>query len=254
MNPTQWAAAGAIGLFFAMLACLEAGFRVGQRSSVAFPEQGHEGISDIGAAVFALLGLLLAFSFAGGISRLDARRQMIVQEANAISAAYSRLDLLPTDDQPEMRRLFRKYLDSRLHAYEEAEEESTTVMQVAQLQQEIWSHAVAATRADPSLKLLLLPAINQMTDLTTMRTIAGRTHLPGLILALMTVVALLSALVAGYTMSKRNRRSWFHALIYAGVIAITFYVVLDLEYPRAGGFIGLETADQALRELRGSMH
>jgi len=257
MNPQQWAIAGAVGLFFAMLACLETGFRVGRRSSVPFPELVHEGVSDVGAAVFALLGLLLAFSFAGGLSRLDVRRQMIVQEANAIGGAYSRLDLLPTDDQPEMRRLFREYLDTRLQAYEKSEEETTTVTQhVQELQQEIWSRAVAASRADPSLKLsmVLLPAINQMNDVTTMRTIAARTHLPGLILALMTAAALLSALVAGYTMSKRKSRSWFHALIYAGVVAITFYVGLDLGYLRAGGFIALESAARAMRQLRESMH
>lgn len=37
-------------------------------------ESAHEGIGTIEAAVFALLGLLLGFSFAGGTSRLDARR------------------------------------------------------------------------------------------------------------------------------------------------------------------------------------
>ena len=257
MNPAHVAFFVSGGLFLGILVCLELGYRVGQRGSAKNPETAHEGIGVLEAAVFALLGLLLAFSFAGGTSRLDTKRQLIVQEANAIGGAYSRLDLLPTDDQPEMRRLFREYLDTRLQAYEKSEEETTTVTQhVQELQQEIWSRAVAASRADPSLKLsmVLLPAINQMNDVTTMRTIAARTHLPGLILALMTAAALLSALVAGYTMSKRKSRSWFHALIYAGVIAITFYVVLDLEYPRAGGFIGLESADRAMRQLRESMH
>jgi hypothetical protein len=58
------------------------------------------------AAVFALLGLLLGSSFAGGTSRLDARRELILQEANAIDTAYLRLDLLPSTEQPEMRRCF----------------------------------------------------------------------------------------------------------------------------------------------------
>ena len=46
-------------------------------------------------AVFALLGLLMAFTFSGAYSRFDVRRQLIVQEANAIGTAYLRLDLLP---------------------------------------------------------------------------------------------------------------------------------------------------------------
>ncbi len=83
------------------------------------PELRHtEGIGPIEASVFGLLGLLLAFSFAGGTSRLDTRRQLIVEEANAIGTAYLRLDLVAVANQPEMRRLFREYLDSRLRVYE----------------------------------------------------------------------------------------------------------------------------------------
>ena len=253
-----WAMASSIGLFLGMVACLEMGFRVGSRSSATSPELAHEGLGAIEAAVFALLGLLLAFSFAGGMSRLDARRQMIVREANSISSAYSRLDLLSAKDQPQMRRLFREYLDTRIQAYEDHSEQvaaAQSVARVAQLQQEIWSQAVAASRTDASQNIgrLLLPAINDMTDLTTMRFIVSRTHLPGLISALMISVALLSALLAGYAMSKRKSRSWFHALLYAGVIAITFYTVLDLDYPRSGGFIRLDAADLALRGLRDSI-
>src|SRR5262249_12777640 len=114
MNPAHWAAALSIGLFVGIVACLEVGYRVGRHSSEKNPESAHEGIGVIEAAVFALLGLLLGFSFAGGTSRLDTKRQLIVQEANAISTAYLRLDLLPASNQPEMRRLFREYLDARL--------------------------------------------------------------------------------------------------------------------------------------------
>ena len=74
-------------------------------------DSAYEGIGAIEASVFALLCLLLGFSFAGGTSRLDSRRQLIVEEANAIGTAYLRLDLLVTEGQLEMRHLFREYLD-----------------------------------------------------------------------------------------------------------------------------------------------
>lgn len=59
------------------------------------------GIGAIEAAVFALLRLPLGFSFAGGTSRLDAKRQLIVAEANDIGTAYLRLDELPVDSADE---------------------------------------------------------------------------------------------------------------------------------------------------------
>jgi hypothetical protein len=91
---------------------------LGRRSSQKNAAQAHEGIGVIEAAVFALLGLLLGFSFSGGTSRLETKRQLVVQEANAIGTAYLRLDELPVNEQPEMRRLFREYLDARLSVYE----------------------------------------------------------------------------------------------------------------------------------------
>jgi hypothetical protein len=126
---------------------------------------------------------------------------------------------------------------------------------VAQLQREIWSRAVTASRTDASQNVgrLLLPALNEMSGITTARMIALRTHLPGLILVLLIAVALLSALFAGYAIAKRKSRSWLHMLLYAALIAVTFYTVLDLDYPRSGGFIHLDAADQALRQLRNSI-
>jgi hypothetical protein len=118
MNPAQWSVVVAIGLFAGILACLEIGYRIGHYSSGKYSKAAHEGIGVIEAAIFALLGLLLGFSFSGGTSRLEAKRQLVVQEANAIGTAYLRLDELPANEQPEMRRLFREYLDARLSVYE----------------------------------------------------------------------------------------------------------------------------------------
>jgi hypothetical protein len=256
MNPAQWTALS-IGLFLGMIACLELGYRIGCSSTRKKPDSAHEGIGAIEAAVFALLGLLLGFSFAGGISRLDGRRQLIVQEANAISTAYLRLDELPASEQPELRRLFHEYLDARLDVYRKLPNQEAVVQELAhcsQLQQEIWTKAVAATRGDPTNNAarLLLPALNEMIDVTTTRTVALHTHLPALIFALLMCVALLSALLAGFAMSKRKIRSWLHILLYAAVVSLTVYAVLDLDDPRFG-LIHLGAADDALLQVRNSM-
>ena len=116
------------------------------------------------------------------------------------------------------------------------------------------SRAVSATRRDPTQNSarLLLPALNEVIDISTTRTIAMHTQLPALIFILLTGVALISGLLAGYAMAKRKSRSWLHLLLYAAVIAITVYAVLDLEHPRFG-LIRLDAADQALRQLRDSI-
>jgi hypothetical protein len=76
--------------------------------------------------------------------------------------------------------------------------------------------------------------------------------MPPLIFGLSICVALLSGLIAGYDMAKRKSRSWFHGLVYAAVISITVFTVLDLDNPRFG-LIRLSTADNALIQLRDSV-
>lgn len=256
-NPYLLALAIAAGLFVGILACFELGYRAGRRATQKHPEWAHEGIGVIEAAVFALLGLLLGFSFSGGTSRLDDRRQLIVREANAIGTSYLRIDLLPASDQPEMRRLFRNYLDARLGVYGALPDVNAANQQLAlssKLQEEIWHKSIDDASRNPShdAARLLLPALNEMFDVSTARTTALHTRLPHLIFALLILVALLSGVLAGFAMGKRQTRSNLHMLLYAAVIALTVYVVLDLDDPRSG-LIRLNSAENALFQLRESM-
>ena len=244
-----------IGLFFGMLICLEVGHRFG-RGVAAQNAKAHRGLGPLEAAIFALLGLLLGFAFADALSRFDDRRQLIIQEAKAISTAYLRLDLLATDQEP-IRHLFREYLDARIRVYEDVADEvrKTRIAEAAGLQRRIWVRAVIAGRADPTENTgqVVLPAINEMIEVTMARTLALRTRIAPLILTLLCVVALLSALMAGYAMSARPRRSLPHMVSYAACVALTIYAVLDLDNPRRG-FIHLVSADTLLEELRTSIH
>ena len=122
------------------------------------------------------------------------------------------------------------------------------------IQGEIWSRVVGLARTDPTehATRLLVPALNEMMDLTTERSIALRTRLPALILWLLMSLALMSGLLAGYAMAKRQRRSLLHGLVYAAFVALTVYAVLDLDNPRSG-LIRLDAADQAIEKLRTSI-
>jgi hypothetical protein len=245
-----------LGIFVGMLIMLEWGRRSGARMRAKLAQGASAGIGAVEAAVFALLGLMVAFTFQGAAARFDQRRALIVEEANAIGTAWLRLDLLPQGVQPKARELFRSYLDSRLEAYRkipdlkavEAELENTAGLQV-----EIWRVAIAAqSEVGPIIVTGLLPSLNAMFDIVTTRTAAARTHPPMIVFGLLTFLAFASAFYAGHGMSGSSVRSWMHIIGFASVLTITIYVIIDLEYPRLG-MIRVNDFDRVLIELRQTM-
>jgi hypothetical protein len=238
------------GLFLAIVLSAEIGRRIGKwrRQGLAEPWPGTAAVD---AAIFALFGLLLAFAFSSAAARFDHRRDMIVAEANDISTAYLRIDLAPAVAQPALRDAFRRYVDSRVNAYRRGidfEDFKAGLEASEEIQQEIWSLAVAAGRmpeAHPSLNMLLLPALNQMIDITTTRAMATVSHPPAIIYVLLFALALICALIAGHGMAAARSRSSFHMVGFAAILTITLYVIVDLEFPRLG-FIQVGEFDRLL--------
>jgi hypothetical protein len=252
------------GLFLGMLLFLEIGRRAGLRRMKEDSGTAGEGVGAVDGAVFALLGLLIAFTFSGASSRFDARRQLIVEETNDIGTAYLRLDLLPTDLQPALRESFRRYLDARIEVYRKISEiavgkeslSKEALVKANELQTQIWRQAVAASRAEGAslaAPLLLLPALNAMIDITTTRTMATQMHPPTVVFVMLFGLALAASLLAGYGMIGSKVRSRFHMVGFALVMAVAVYVILDIEYPRLG-LIRVDAFDQALIDLRESMN
>jgi hypothetical protein len=256
MNNLSYGLVSAVALFLGMLAALEIGRAIGRRRFSRDEEKARAGLGAVEGAVFALLGLLIAFTFSGAAARFDTRRELIVQEANAIGTAWLRLDLLPPDTQPALRDLFRSYLDARLAAYEKVPDMKSVQAELSRanaLQSEIWNGAISASQRAPNpLHASLIYALNEMFDITTTRTMAAKVHPPMLIFLMLGALALVSSLLAGYAMAGGRTRSWTHVIGFALIMAITVYVILDLEYPRVG-FLRVDDFDQALKDLRQSM-
>jgi hypothetical protein len=242
-------------MFAAMLILLETGRRLGlrRRHNESEPERGSLGT--IEGAVFALFGLIIAFTFSGAALRFNEKRALIAEEVNTIETAYLRVRLVPPAAQLPIRQLFRRYVDSRLETYRRLpnmQAAETEMAKSKELQEEIWIQSVAATRlanSHPDAGKLLLPALNNMIDITTTRTMALQMHPPRIIHVLLFSLGLLCSLLAGYRMSSGQQRSWLHIFAFTIITVIVVYVLLDIEYPRAG-LIRLEQGDQLLVGLR----
>ena len=260
INPATVGGGIALLLFAGILVALDVGRRLGLRALARRDTAGLSNVGSLETAVFALLGLLIAFTFSGALTRFDQRRAQVVDEANAVGTAYLRIDLLPAATQPRLRETFRRYVDARLATYRKLPDLEASRDELARsqaLQADIWAQTLAALRlpeARPSAEMLMVPALNAMFDITTVRVMATQIHPPIIIYAMLIGLALASALLAGYQASGHQRRyDWVHGVGFAAIVALTVYVILDIEYPRLG-FVRIDAIDQVLANVRAGMN
>src|SRR5271156_1422892 len=132
----------ALLLFLGMLILLETGRRLGIRRRPRESEGERSSLGAVEGAVFALFGLLMAFTFSGAATRFNEKRMLIAEEVNTIEVAYLRLRLLRPEDQFARQELFRRYADSRLETYRRLPNLQAAEIEMAKskhLQEEIWT-------------------------------------------------------------------------------------------------------------------
>jgi hypothetical protein len=250
-----------LGVFASILLLMEVGLRFGIRCKRKDSKDGEDDESDTGvtdAAVFGLMGLLIAFTFSGAAGRFDLRRQVIVEEANTIGTAYLRIDLIPASSQGVLREKFRQYVDTRLaihRAVPDLRAAREELRRASVLQREIWAEAVAGCRQtnSPAVMTLVLGSINEMFDMANTRTEGTQIHPPLLIYAMLVILMLVCSLLAGNLMAVNRKRNWLHIFGFAIMLSLTVLIILDIEYPRVGA-IRIDAWDRVMVELRATMN
>lgn len=238
-----------LGLFLALLGALELGRFVGRRRREAAVEERGRTAAD--GVVLALLGLMVAFTFTHTAARFDERRQLIVQQANAFGTAWLRLDTLPETDREHVREPMRQWLTiaANLSAYTSDQQRfNEAIEQAERLHKDTWRHAVDATaQQDAATRSFILAPLNEWIDLTTERLAMEQLGLPPMVLPTLVALALLASLLVGSGFA--HRRSLLHSAVFAGAVAFSVYIILDLSDPRAG-FIRVDAMDRVMKDLR----
>ena len=251
------AIAGALALWVALMVALEAGRRVGVARSGAATEESRSGIGVVDGAVFGLLGLLAGFVFNGAAARFDKRRELVADIANTMGTAWQRVDMLGADAQPEIRRLFRTYLDALLASYRDRPKGDDLTRQAASVtraQDALWSASVSAclTRRGEQARMLLLPGLNDTFGAVDKERTARRIHPPKLIFGTLGLSEIAAAAFAGYALSNSGH-NWIYTIAVATPIAIATFVIVELEYPRLG-LLRMDSMDRELEDVRESMN
>lgn len=218
---------------------------------------GSDSFAVISGAVFALFGLLVAFTFNGAYSRYELRRQLIIEETNAIGTAALRVDTLPEPQRTAMLREMRTYARNRAEFFPALTDRGNldaNVREGQRLQHQLWSLAIDASArpGDQLSRLSILPALNDMFDIATRRSAAAIAHPPAIVFVMLFVLGLACAWLTGYGAGKQEKLSVYYAGFFAVVTGFMFYVILDIEFPSAG-LVNLSEANQFLQQTQAAL-
>ncbi|MFT3922066.1 MAG: hypothetical protein QM778_05995 [Myxococcales bacterium] len=243
-----------VALLCLLLGAAEAGFRLSRR--VRGPgEQPAQEVSSMQGAVLGLLALLLGFTFSLAMSRFEARKELIRDEANAIGTFSLRTQLLPEASRAKISKLMRPYLETCVELQTDGyrpERVAVTHRAALKLQDQIWSEAMQAARAAPESEMmaLLVDSLNTMIDLHGMQMAALRNRVPVSIFLLLVSVAVASLGLTGYASGTSHRENMTLTVVVSVLITAVIMLIFDLHRP-ARGLITVDLGN--LVELRESL-
>jgi len=198
------------------------------------PDAIEDDFSLITGGALTLLGLIIGFTFSMAVSRYDQRKNLEEQEANAIGTEYARADLLPPADAAKVRSLLKAYAALRIRYFETRNGQDLARLdaETIRLQGELWSAAAVPALANPTpVAALVVSGMNDVLNSQGYTQAAWWNRIPVAAWALLVAIGVFCNLLVGYTTVRRGLL--FH-LILPVVLAITLFLIADIDSPRGG--------------------
>ena len=222
-----------------VLLTIAAGIKLGRR------RRGSEHVPEgpLGSVIGAMLGLLafmLAFTFGIAASRYDARKELLLQDVNAIMTAWRRAELLPEPHRAESLALLHRYVDLRVEVARDPSRVPAAVVEAEALQDKLWSHAVALARGDMNSDIgaLYAEALNDLITIQTTRTtVALQYRIPQPIWYLLIVLTVMCMGGVGYQFGIAGRSSILMNLFLAVAFSAVITLIAQLDRPTEGFMI-----------------
>ena len=238
-------------LFLALVAASELGHRLGARHG---GRSRDKEAGTIATAAFALLALLIAFTYSMALMRYDMRRAVVLDEANALRNAARLAPLLPDDDGPAIVNDLRRTLDLALGLgvpYDPRKFDAD-MAETATVSGRMWGHLGTAIAAEPNSlpATRMTQALEALDDAVARRTTALRNHVPTTIYGILAGTALVAMAFAGYGAGAAEADRRISAAVMALLLSCVITVTLDLQRPDRGT---VEIPLTPLEDIRGAL-
>ena len=235
-----------------VLLAVEVGYQLGLMRQKA---KSHEKEAPVGAMVGATLGLLaflLAFTFGLGANFFQSKREVLLDEANAIGTTWLRAGFLPAAENVEARRLLREYVDIRLAAAESGEIEGA-MKRSEEIHSELWAIATEAMNDEPRSVAagLFVETLNDTIDLHAKRVqVALRTRIPSTIWYALYSISFFAFGTLGYHAGLGAANRSYATIAVAIIFSAVIWLIVDLDTAAEGT---LRVSQQVMIDLRNSM-
>lgn len=223
--------AALIGWFLGRRTYLRAGYERNPPASIP-------GDATLGA-MLALLGLLMAFTFSFALSRAEARKVTMVEEAASIGTAFLRADLLEDPGRTALREAIGAYARTRVtdeQIMDSAADFEAFLQKTTEAQVALWLTAMAALRPDTSaaIAVLIASGVTEVLDAHTRRLAAGIDGVPMVIKLMLFAYAVGALFFVGNNAALRGRRLTWRTFIFSIGISVVMVAVMDFERPQEG--------------------
>lgn len=218
------------------LAFYEIGFRIGRWWQDRLPGD-QEGPTDmLVGSLLALMAFLLAITMGMASDRFDARRGLVLEEANAIHAVYLQAGYLPPAQTDLMRELVREYASLRIASADQAQVLENAAISES-IHKDMWAvvEEVVQTGYNPDIMSSFGDTLTDLITLHERRITAGMgSRVPQTVLMLLLAGSALSLGMVGYSAGLAGRRSVLSAVVMVVALGAVLILVIDLDRPQDG--------------------
>jgi hypothetical protein len=234
---------------------VEIGYRVGIVRVRRSEKEREAPIDSMVGSTLGLLAFMMAFTFGMAASRYDARKQFVVDEANAIRTADLRAQLLAEPQRSAMRALLLEYVDVRLRGVQNPSELSDSIKRSEQIHQILWSKIAAmGSEVAPPDRAALAAALIEVINMNTRRLNAvANNRIFGAVWVVLYSLAVLAMTMLGYRAGISGRRSTLAIIVLALAFAAVLVLINDLDRPQQALVnVSQQTMIDLQTSLRGS--
>lgn len=212
---------------------------IGRLLGVRATGRGGDDVSTLEGATLGLLALMIGFTFAMALSRFEARRDAVLNEANAIGTTALRARLLPAPQAAETLKSLREYVQIRLDVTQGTAPEANlkaAIVRSNEIQEMLWQNAMALAAKDTGLVPtgLFIQSLNEMIDSQGKRLAALQSRVPNIVLLALYGVAIVAFMFAGYANGLGARRVRLPVYVMGMIVSAVILLIQDLDRPAAG--------------------